>query len=187
MFTEDVTVSGKQVVLTYAYLYEAASFTLEQAIASEEGGFYNCLCSIVMNAFCLEAYLNHIGKERFSNWDEWAKPLDKLELVAKGIGIEIDYGKRPFQSIRLTNKFRNSLAHGATSVLPFSYAEKASSKRKVKRPRTQWERTCTTQNAKRYLDDLKQVIKMIHERYKFEWPAFGMLGHSFYVKQLKRG
>lgn len=180
MNDQRVTVSGKHIVLTYAYLYEAADFALEQAINSEEGSFYNCLCSIVMNAFCLEAYVNHVGMDRFPDWDEHASPLDKLERVAKAVGIEIDYGKRPFQSIRITNKFRNRLAHGRTAVLLISYTERGPSNRKLKRPRTQWERTCTKRNAKRYLEDLKKVIQMIHKRYKFEWPAFGLLGHGFY-------
>ena len=181
-----VTVSGKQIVLTYAYLYEAADFALEQAINSEEGSFYNCLCSIVMNAFCIEAYVNHVGMDRLSDWDEYASPLDKLERVAKEVGIEIDYGKRPIQSMRIANKFRNSLAHGTTGVLPVSYSEKGQSERKVKRPRTQWEKTCTKRNAKRYLEDLKEVIQLIHKRYEFEWPAFGVLAHGFYVKQVNQ-
>lgn len=186
MNDQRVTVSGKQTVFTHAYLYEAADFTLEQAINSEEGDFYNCLCSIVMNAFCLEAYVNHVGMDRFPDWDEYASPLNKLERVAKAVDIEIDYGKRPFQSVKLTNKFRNSLAHGRTAVLPIAYTEKGPSKRKVKRPKTQWEKTCTKRNAKRYLEDLEKVIQMIHARYEFEWPAFGVLGHFFYVKQVKQ-
>ncbi|MEA1958128.1 MAG: hypothetical protein U9N44_00415 [Chloroflexota bacterium] len=186
MTVQEVTVSGKQVVLTYAYLYESASFALEQAVQTNEGSFYNCLCSIVMNAFCLEAYLNHVGKERFSDWDERASPLDKLDRVARDANIAIDYGKRPFQSVRLTNKFRNSLAHGTTAILPISYSETSPAKRKVRDQKTQWEKTCTLRNAKRYLDDFEQVINLIHERYGLDWPPFGVLGTSFYVKQRKR-
>jgi len=124
--------------------------------------------------------------DRFPDWDEYASPLDKLERVAKAVDIEIDWGKRPFQSISLTNKFRNSLAHGRTALLPIAYTEKGPRKRKPKRPRTHWETTCTKRNAKRYLEDLEEVIHMIHERYGFEWPAFGVLEHSFYVKQAKQ-
>ena len=185
MNEQRVTVSGKYIVLTYAYLYDAASFALKQATNSEEGGFYHCLYSIVMNAFCLEAYLNHVGMDRFPDWDEYAAPLDKLERIAKAVGIEIDYGKRPFQSIRITNKFRNLLAHGRTDVLPISYTERGPSNRKLIRSRMQWERrTCTKRNAKRYLEDLAKVIQMIHKQYKFEWPAFGHLGHGFYSGRL---
>ena len=177
--------SGKQTVLTYSYLYEASNFALEQAMNSEEGSFYNCLCSIVMNAFCLEAYVNHVGMDHFPNWDEWASPLDKLERVTSEVGIQVHYGKRPFRSIKEVNKFRNSLAHGRTAVTPISYTEETDSRRKVKRQKTKWEKVCTEANAKRFLNDLEEVIRSIHQQYGFEWPAFGVLGHSHYVKQVK--
>ena len=176
-------VSGQTTVLTYNYLNEAATFALEQATASELGSFYNCLCSIVMSAFCLEAYINHVGMDRFQDWDDWASPLDKLERVAKELHVEIDFGKRPFQSIKNTNRFRNWMAHGRTDVLPISYTEKRPTRGKVRRAKTRWQSMCTVIKAKHFLEDSEKVVELIHERCGYEGPPFGMLELTYYVKR----
>lgn len=63
MGNQRTVVSGERTILTYAVLDEAADFALEQATTAEEGSFYNCFSSIVMSAFCLEAYVNHCWNE----------------------------------------------------------------------------------------------------------------------------
>lgn len=175
-------VSGETTILTFSYLNEAANLALEQAISKEEGSFYNSLCSIVMSAFCLEAYVNHVGMDRISDWDEFASPLDKLSRITESLGIETDYGKRPFQSIKLTNQFRNLSAHGRTEILPLSYTEKRPVRGKVQRAESRWERDCTIKNARKFLKDLEEVIEMI-QGYSDEGPPLGMLSHSQYVKR----
>ena len=177
------TVSGEQTILTYSYLNEAADFSLEQAIASEEGSFYNCLSSIVMSAFCLEAYVNHVGMDRFEDWDEWAPPLNKLRRVAEDLDITVHYGRKPFQSIKLTNQFRNWMAHGRTDVLQFSYTERRPSRGKVEHPGARWQEMCTEKNAKRFLEDLEEVVCLIHDRCGYEGPALGVLGYAIWVKR----
>ena len=185
MADHERTVTGEQTVLTYSYLDEAAALALDQAIASEEGSFYNCLCSIVMSAFCLEAYVNHVGMDRIEDWDERAPPLDKLRRVGESLDIPIHFGRKPFQSIKLTNQFRNWMAHGRTVTLPISYTETRPSRGKFEHSNANWQKMCSVQNAKRFLEDLEEVIGMIQERCGGEIPELGMLGHAIWVKRSK--
>ena len=183
MADQERTVTGVQTVLTYSYLNEAAAFALEQAIDSEEGRFYNCLCSIVMSAFCLEAYVNHVGMDRIEHWDEWAPPLDKLRRIAEDLDIKVNYGRKPFQSIKLANQFRNWMAHGRTVTLPFSYNEKSPSRGNVKRPKTKWENMCSVKKAQQLLDDLEEVVRLINDRCGYANPELGILTLNIYEKK----
>lgn len=196
MGKDTVVVSGNFTVVTYNYLHAAADFALKQAVAKDDGSFYNCLYSIVMSAFCLEAYVNHIGMKHFPDWDEWAKkpldelkrrpsPLDKLERLAEANGIEIDYGRRPFSGIKSANWLRNQLAHGSTKVIKVSYTEKLPAGSTPERTKAPWQEKCTKSHAKSCLDDLKEVITTIHEKYEPGKIPLGILGHGMLAKELK--
>ena len=177
-----VKVEGERTLYIHAYLYEASDFALEQAQQTEEGSFYNCLYSIIMAAFYVEAYLNYVGREHFDEWDEKATPLDKLKAVAREIGIEVNNGRKPFQSIRLVNKFRNCLAHGHIAKLSNSYIRTKSCIRKLSADSellTWWESVCTINSASRYLRDIEEVVHMIANGYHLEVPPHGLLHLEF--------
>jgi hypothetical protein len=173
-----VSVSGKRTILTYGYLHSAADMMLEQAESSEEGRFYSCLCSIVMNAFCFEAYLNHVGVMKYPRWDDTLSPLDKLDLICNRERIVNDMSKRPFQSMKLVNQFRNDLAHAHTEELKIAYQEDFKPVQKVKYPKVIWEKQCNVKNAKIYFDDLEVVINTIHAALGLGKSAFGILGYA---------
>jgi len=175
MKAELVKVEGEKTIYTHAYLHSAANWALEQATKSEEGSFYNCMCSIIMTAFCIEAYLNYIGMNYIDDWDEKAPPLEKLKVITEEVGIEVDYGRRPFQSVKIANKFRNQMAHGKTAKLSDSYIRKLRAKSKYERLSTWWERQCTVDRAQQLFDDLEKVMELIAESYNLDIPHFGLL------------
>jgi hypothetical protein len=185
MRKDTVVVSGNFTVVTYNYLYAAADFALRQAVAKDDGCFYNCLYSIVMSAFCLEAYVNHIGMKHFPDWDEWAPTLDKLKRVAEAKGIEIDYRRRPFSGIKSANRLRNQLAHGRTKVVKVSYTEKLPARSTPERTKAPWQKKCTKTHAKLCLDDLKEVVTTIHEKYERGKIPLGVFGHGAFTKELR--
>jgi hypothetical protein len=185
MNAEQIEVEGERILYTHAHLHHAADMALDQAIKTEEGSFYNCLYSIVMIAFCFEAYANYIGMEYLGDWDEKVSPLDKLKVVAKKAGIEVNYGKRPFQSMKTANKFRNELAHGKTARLSSSYLRKLRSKSKIKNLSTWWESVCTTNCTKQLLDDLEAIIEMIDRGYDLKLPSTGLLSFETHHTKLK--
>ena len=112
-----VKVKSNTTVHSFAYLRAAGWRALEEAKQSEKGRFYKCMISQLFSALCLEAYLNHMGNERFPFWEEIDRklgPKEKLEIISCEIGYKINYGERPFQTFRTIFKLRNQLVHGKT-------------------------------------------------------------------------
>jgi hypothetical protein len=154
----------ERVFLTYAYLYEAACLSIEQAKTFEgDKGLrtYHYLSSILFSAFCIEAYLNHVGEKLLHLWDtsERLKTQEKLEMIAAPdqLNLPLDLSCRPFQSFRELFKFRDSIVHGRT--------EESSTTRPVGRQSqlsSKLERLATQKRAERFLYDIKAIICQIH-------------------------
>ena len=162
-----VSVSSTRKVFTFAYLYEGARFALEQAKAAAKGSFYNCMSSIILSAFCFEAYLNHIGAERIPYWNAIEKklsPEEKLALLAHELDLKIDSSRRPFQTLNSIMRFRNSLAHGKTAHLSAKGVQLLAEDERVKYPEADWEKECTVKTAKKYLADTEDMINHIQAR-----------------------
>ena len=102
MVKRKLSVTSERNIYTYGYLHSAATWAFEQAEMTEEGRFYNCMSSIILSAFCIEAYLNHIGNELLPYWDDEVKKglsiQNKLKIICHHIGIIPDFSRRPFQS-----------------------------------------------------------------------------------------
>jgi len=105
---------------TFAYLQAAGRRALQEAEQNEKGRFYKCMISQLFSAFCLEAYLNHIGNEKFTDWEKKERklgPRQKLETISLEIGLEINYEERPFRTFDAIFKLRNLLVHGKTNYV----------------------------------------------------------------------
>ena len=53
----------------YDDLHSISYYALERVKNSNEGGYFECIVSIVFDALCLESYLNHLGYEKMSTTD----------------------------------------------------------------------------------------------------------------------
>ena len=162
-----LSVSSKRSVNTHAYLYSAADWALEQAEKTEEGRPYNCTSSIILSAFCIEAYLNYIGSELLPYWDDEVKKglsiQNKLKIVCHHVNLFPDYSRRPFQSFKQIVKFRNLLAHAVTEKISEKGTQIISDSERVKLPETWWEKHSKIQTAKRWLADTESMINAIHD------------------------
>lgn len=171
MVKRKVKISREREVKTYVQLCIASHATLEKAKKEGDGSFYQVMASLIFTAFMMEAYLNHIGPHIFKCWGdlERLKPSSKLNIVAEKLGIEIDKGKRPYQTLSELFKFRNDLAHGKS----VSLKSKSDEIRLVAEPfddyrdeglQTEWEKYCTQDNANHALEDTTSIMKEIHQR-----------------------
>jgi hypothetical protein len=162
-----VSVSIERSIYTYVYLNHAADWALEQAKRAEEGRFYNCMSSIILSAFCMEAYLNHIGNKLLPYWDEeLSKGLsiqNKLKIICYQLNLTPDYSRRPFQSFRNIVKYRNLLAHAISEKISEKGIQLVRQKERVKYPETWWEKYTNLQSAKRWLIDIECIITEIHK------------------------
>jgi hypothetical protein len=74
--------------------------------------------------------------------------MAKLNLIANDIGIEIDKGKRPYQSLTQLFKFRNEMAHGKTKFLSTN----------MTKDEPWWVDYCTKKQAAEAKHDIARII-----------------------------
>jgi hypothetical protein len=66
----------------------------------------------VLLAFDFEAKLNFMGVRYVKPWDERQRWKCKADRVFKALGIERDWVKRPYSSLKSMKTLRDSIAHG---------------------------------------------------------------------------
>lgn len=167
-----IAISLEREVKTYTEMWHTSKCLLERGIENPKGSFHQFMASLVFTAFTLEAYLNHIGPKLFDNWHdlERLKPCEKLNTVLEKLQINTDYGKRPWQVMRVLFRFRNDIAHGKSEVV------RTNSKVPIRKHsendfgfvKTKWEKYCTMANAQKAREDVENIVKTIHEAGKFE-------------------
>ena len=175
-----LSVNSERSIYTYGYLHSAARWSLEQAEMTEEGSFFNCMSSIILSAFCIEAYLNHIGSELLPYWDdEFKKGLsiqNKLKIICHHINLVPDFSRRPFQSFNQIVKFRNIMAHATTEKISDKGIQTIRDGERVSYPETWWEKHSNLHFAKQWLADTESIITTIHQSSGQESIPFGILG-----------
>ncbi|WP_428429557.1 hypothetical protein [Pararhizobium sp.] len=78
-----------------------------------EGVGLEMMACLMMIAFSIEAKANFLGwKLSPKKWDEGKPTKEKLKLVAKQLGVKIDFGKRPYLTVTSLKTFRDEIAHG---------------------------------------------------------------------------
>ena len=175
-----VKVSTERSVNTYSYLRIACQHALELANKSEEGRLYNCMTAMLFSAFCIEAYLNHLGNQKVDYWHVLKKklsPEEKLNIISKIIGCEVDYGKRPFQSFTEIFRFRNMLVHAESEYLTVEEEQSLSPDEFPKLPQGKWESEVNLAKAKRFVEDTETLLTKLHMLSGERLP-FGSLGMS---------
>jgi len=176
--------SSERTVYTYNYLYSAAYRSLEQAEENEEGSFYNCMSSIILAAFCIEAYLNHIGSLLLPYWDEEVKKglsiNNKLKIICHHLNIAADYSRFPFQSFKHIVKYRNLLAHATSEKLTDKGKQIISKGEHIKGPETWWEKHTNVKTGKRWLSHIESIMITINKTAGQGDIPFGVLGIGSY-------
>ncbi|MBN1862310.1 MAG: hypothetical protein JW790_01525 [Dehalococcoidales bacterium] len=169
MERRSIKVTKERQVITYAEIWHASHVMLDRGERKAKGSYYELMASLIFTAFTLEAYLNHIGKQIFSCWDdlEQLSPQKKLNVIAEKLGVDKDDGKRPFQTIKELFKFRNDVAHGKSVVLKSEDLISATGAElddyMYRLPETEWETYCSLENSKRAREDVKSIIERIHD------------------------
>jgi len=63
-------------------------------------------------AFTMEAKINFLGTKLVADWKERRPFLTKLNHVLEHVALNVDFGARPYSTIRTLKDLRDSLAHG---------------------------------------------------------------------------
>jgi hypothetical protein len=118
--TRKAIVTRDRVVHTYAELWHASECVLEVGERERIGSSFQFLSSIVLTAFTLEAFLNHVGPTVLSSWGRLERVpwRSKLDLLCELLKVQMPgENERPLQTISKLFRFRNTLAHGRTVTL----------------------------------------------------------------------
>jgi hypothetical protein len=172
----------KRLVKTYYELHHASNILLEKSKRNDEptdsglipGNLYTTMASLIFSAFTFEAYLNHLGKEKISYWNEIEKISieSKYKVLAGKFNVKINEGKRPYQTFKKLFKFRNYLAHGKTEQLTKNEEVDIDMEIKDRYPKTEWEHYCNIKNAERAKEDIEEMIRELHKKSGNEGDAF---------------
>jgi hypothetical protein len=113
MKTTPIAMEGFAKFFTFAYLRGAAVNAFDTARANPRGSNYHRVSAALFSAFAVEAHLNHIGEARLSYWGIVEPKLSwrqKLDLIAEQLEINLDFGRRPVQTLTDLFRFRDRLA-----------------------------------------------------------------------------
>ena len=180
-------VKREREVRTFAELANGNWVLLEDAKEQRKGCFYEFLSAILMAAFKLEAYLNHVGPRLFPYWTELERLRfeGKLFIICSHLGISRENGRRPYQTISELFKFRNAVAHGRSEFLKSEGQEVGHIEElRRKKPLAKWEQLCTLEFAERAYEDTEEIIKQIHKAAGLDEDDLHRSGHSYEIKRL---
>jgi hypothetical protein len=168
-----IEVTKEREVNTYAEMWHTSLCLLEKGQEDQEGCFHQWMGSLVFTAFTLEAYLNHIGPNVITCWNDVERigPKEKLNIIAELLKVDINYGSRPWQVMKHLFGFRNDLAHGKSKVITTNEimpAHKYSDAHLGKPVQTEWEKYCTLKNAQEAREDVEKIVRSLHAAGKFE-------------------
>lgn len=112
-------VTKKRTVFVYSQLWKASETHLKAGQLAPTGGSWLFMSSAIATAFAFQAYLNHIGPQIIVAWAKLERlpPLSKFDLLCELLELSFPKGRRPLQTIEQLFEFRNSLAHGRTTIL----------------------------------------------------------------------
>jgi hypothetical protein len=166
-----VKVKSATTAYTFAYLRAAGWRALEEAKQNEKGRFYKCMISQLFSAFCLEAYLNHIGNEKIPDWEKSERklsPKEKLEIISHEIGCKINYEERPFQTFKAIFKLRNELVHGKTKFTSESNEQIIEGDETPVISQEKWQDYINVETAIKFSEDTKEILETLNLKAGFD-------------------
>ena len=126
------------------------------------------MSSMMSAAFAVEAYLNHLGQDKFGK-KEWEKiergmsPESKLRVFAKLIDYNLDFSRRPCQTFAEIFNYRNLIAHARTESLTFEEGQVYDFIEGPTEPETKWEQKTTLETAERFYEDAWELVRQLHK------------------------
>lgn len=160
----------------YVELFSISHYALERAANAELGRMFVCFISIVFDAFCLEAYLNHLGLKKIPE-NEFAKyekktPKEKLTYISNIINYPIKKMDFPFSHFDVIFDFRDGIVHAKTDRVGPIKVRLNEKTNLPEIPKTKTERTATLENARKFYKSTNNMINNLNIAAGFSNDAF---------------
>jgi hypothetical protein len=100
---------------TFAFFNASAVRYMKIALKKEEGYAFDLMSVMVMSAFSVEAYFNHLGAKKFANWfklHERKSVWEKYKILRSVVGLNELSIAQAYPDVAEVLDFRNSMAHG---------------------------------------------------------------------------
>ena len=162
-----IKINSKRTLPTYTRLRGVSWYAHQLAQHEEVGRMHHCMTSMLFSAFCLEAYLNHLGEAKIPFWEPLKRrlsPHEKLEVLAVVLSFKPDFGVRPYQTFKSIFKLRDLLVHARTETITLEGEFILAPGDTHPQPLSKWELLISLENATRFLDDTKAIVYDLSER-----------------------
>lgn len=180
--------------ITYSDHWNAAKIYLHEGKEAKRYSYYKYLSSVLFVAFSLEAFLNHVGEEIFTAWEEMEKlpPKSKIAVICEKLAIKLNYGILPWQIIPEIIGIRNKIAHGKNSLLKKVVIVDHDKYDEVFQEflTADWQKYATKDKAERALREMEKVFRIIFDKAKLKDDYLFNLGpqdeHAQILEEMKR-
>ncbi len=177
-------VSGRHTKITFVYTHIGAKHMLQLAESTQDGQLYTVTSALVYCAFTLEAYLNHLGMLRQSNWHEIERKHSKrkkFDLLAQAASLQIDYCARPYSTLNALFAFRDRMAHGKTKTEEVSLLINANAPSLPQIvSESDWQAFATIENARQAIEDVEVLVRALHAGSGQHGDPFARAGGGIY-------
>ena len=158
---------------THQLLWNSAKTLLKQPQTQTPTDGYFRTAGMLMVYFTFEAYLNLAGprvdpaawknEREFFNADDYKGTSGKLKRICEKIGLTIERGKRPYQTIRKLKRLRDFLAHGRAETYAYEVEVAEGAHPDMFTGLTIYDWT-STKNAEWALHDTEEFIEFLHAK-----------------------
>jgi hypothetical protein len=166
--------NAQSTTYTYIFLHEGSYYSLQEAIALEEGSFFRYMSSMLFSTFCLEGYLYFLGERYIPSWSRKERKMGqdgRLQALLQALEMQPDMSERPFNTYKEMFDFRNALVHSRVIKTTATGTLESMTQRPPK-PLSEWEKLLNRETAKRFFDDSTQIIRMMHMKAGFAEDPF---------------
>nr|WP_314563134.1 hypothetical protein [uncultured Pseudomonas sp.] len=102
-------------IYTFAFFNASAVRYMKIALKKEEGFAFDLMSVMIMSAFSVEAYLNHLGAKKVPDWlrlQEKKSVWQKYKILRSAVGLSELSIDQAYPDVAGVLVFRNSMAHG---------------------------------------------------------------------------
>lgn len=100
---------------TFAFFNASAVRYMKAALKKDEGFAFDLMSVMVMSAFSVEAYFNHLGAKKVFDWfklHESKSVWKKYKILRSAVGLNELSIAQAYPDVARVLDFRNSMAHG---------------------------------------------------------------------------
>lgn len=165
-----VKLHQKQEIFVHNNLANTAFYFRERISArmakdDREGIGLEMTACLVMIAFAMEAHVNFFGwKLAPTKWDDRDQIKAKIKVIAKHVGMSVDFGKRPYSTVKDLKAFRDQLAHGKPEIIVRKEDEFITTHEEIEAlpfPSASWEKLVTQDFIDQAYEDMNAIWEEI--------------------------